>query len=126
MRIVTALLLVTTMAFAVHASVSAATLSRITTGHFVSAPAGTTDAVRQQAGYRVLRGSYQTVAHLEPTGTTDAIRQQAGYRVLRGSYQAVAHLEPTGTTDAIRQQAGWDQDRLFGQRSPSLAVNPIE
>jgi hypothetical protein len=121
------LLLATTMAFAVHASVNAAPPSRITTDRFASAaPAGTTDAVRQQAGYRVLPGSYRAVAPLEPAGTTDAIRQQAGYRVLRGSYRAVAHLEPTGTTDAIRQQAGRDQDWEFGQRSPSLAVNPIE
>ena len=91
---------------------------------FPGEPAGTTDAVRQQAGQRVLMAPDRLVAHRAPLGTTDAVRQQAGRRVLMTSGRLIAHYTPPGTTDAVRQQAGRKiYGRYPGQQSRLLAAH---
>lgn len=68
-----------------------------------TAPAGTTDATRQQAGKREWGGII--ASYTAPTGTTDSARQQAGRISYSGSGIA-SYDAPAGTTDAVRQLAG--------------------
>ncbi len=106
MKTVAALFITATVFLTNSVPVIAETVTIIHGYTTLHAPAGTTDAVRQQAGQRMLVSADQAIGYLQPLATTDAVRQQTGQRISMTPGSLVSHLEPLATTDAVRQQTG--------------------
>jgi hypothetical protein len=75
----------------------------------ITKPAGTTDAVRQIAGFKA--GGGRIITEIAPPGSTDAARQRAGRKRVSWPDASVGYVAPAGTTDAVRQQAGRKNSR---------------
>jgi len=124
MKIVAALFITAAAFLTASVPVNADTTTVIPGYTALRAPAGTTDAVRQQAGRRVLTNADQAIGYLEPLATTDAVRQQTGWRISMIPGSLVSHLEPLATTDAVRQQAGRNIHSRYSRYLQAHLVQP--
>jgi hypothetical protein len=72
----------------------------------------------------VLTNADQAIGYLEPLATTDAVRQQTGWRISMIPGSLVSHLEPLATTDAVRQQAGRNIHSRYSRYLQAHLVQP--